>query len=96
MLLYSVSIIVYLIGAALLLLFMYQIARFYRSRLDPKTPIIGFLLALVALVVSITAIVVGDDGNGTRYFVGAALAVGGALGTWNSIALYIRMKRVYK
>ncbi len=94
--LYSVSIIIYLLGAAIFLLFMYQIARFYRSRLDPKTPVIGFLLAMVALVVSITAVVVGDEGNGTRYFVDAALAVGGALGTWNSLALYVRMKRVYK
>ncbi len=92
----SVSIIIYLLGAAILLLFMYHIARFYRSRLDPKTPIIGFLLGMVALGVSITAIIVGDDGNGTRYFVDVALAIGGALGTWNSLALYIRMKRVYK
>ncbi len=92
----TITLILYLIGAFILMLFMFLIARFYRIKLDHNTPIAGFFGAMIALVMGVTGVIVGNNGNGERYFVDVALFVAGAFGSWNSIALYVRMKRVYK
>jgi len=78
------------------MLFMYLIARFYRVKLDPDTPAYGFTVAMLALIMAITGAIIGDDGRGERLFVDVALFIAGIAGSWNSISLYVRMKRVHK
>ncbi len=92
----TLSLVFYLIGAFVLMLFMYLIARFYRIKLDPNTPVAGFLSAMVTLIMAITGILIGDNGPGEQLFVDVSLFGTGVLGAWNSIALHVRMKRVYK
>jgi len=96
----TVTAILYLAGAFVLMLFMYLIARFYRIKLDPGTPVFGFLVAMIALIMAITGIIIGDHTSGrpniSRIFVDSTLFISGIAGAWNSITLYIRMKRVHK
>lgn len=92
----TVSAVLYLAGAFILMLFMYLIARFYRVKLDPETPVFGFLIAMLSLIMAITGTVIGDNSRAERIFVDIALFIAGSFGTWNSISLYVRMKRVHK
>lgn len=92
----TISLIIYLVGAFVLMLFMYLIARFYRVKLDPDTQVAGFIGAMIAIIMAITGVLIGDNQNAERYFVDVAHFVAGLLGAWSSISLYIRMKKVYK
>ncbi len=92
----TISALLYLAGAFVLMLFMYLIARFYRIKLDPNTPVLGFLASMLSLIMAITGKLIGNNGNPERIFVDVALFLAGIFGTWNSVSLYVRMKRVHK
>jgi len=92
----TISTVLYLAGAFILMLFMYLVARFYRIKLDPNTPVIGFWIAMLSFIMAITGLLIGNNGNAERIFVDIVLFTAGIFGTWNSISLYVRMKRVHK
>jgi len=92
----TITIILYLAGSFVLMMFMYLIARFYRMKLDPETPVFGFWIAMMGIVMAITGKAIGDNGTAEQVFVDVAMFVAGIAGAWNSISVYVRMKRVHK
>ena len=65
-------------------------------KLDPETPIIGFIVTIIMLLIATILSLIVIESNYLRFIIDFLLLIAGSFGSWNSIELYLRMKRVYK
>jgi len=97
----------YYSGILVITIFLYMVARFYRSKLDPSTPLVGFIITTTLLFVvividlgmssdSVVYLLSNFEISVKRVIIDSLLLVAGIIGSWNSFALYSRMKKVQK
>lgn len=89
-----IYLIIYLFAVIVLNIFMYGIARFYKNKLDSKAFSTGFMIAIIAIVISIVLLLL--DIEWLHNMITVALALAGLSSLWNSTSIYYSMKQIHK
>lgn len=86
--------ILYLIAVSVLNIFMFGIAKFYKNKLDSKAFSTGFLIAIIAIMVSIVLMFFAIEWFDN--IISVALAIAGVSSLWNSTSIYYSMKQIHR